>query len=326
MADHDQRMKTAVREFAAEFQDLVVPAWTGRFDLTAPEWQQQEVYLDPPRGERRHIDLVALVSVTQPVEESNQALLHVEVESADSLTDLRGRMPRYRHALAYRHNLPVLSLALYMNVGLEGRGWDEAVAHFWEQKVDGTSWAYLGLPALDALTYVEGANILGVALSVLMRCPEDRKVWLKARAMQRIAEAELTVARRYLLMEIVEAYLPLVGPHLAEYERLLLTEDFKMARVLGQTSFEKGIEKGKEIARAEFDKEIAQANVEKGHRLLLQRQLEKRFGSLSPAARARLESWGAERLLQLGEDLLSDKSLVDLGLEDAPNGTAPPPG
>jgi hypothetical protein len=157
-----------------------------------------------------------------------------------------------------------------------------------------------------------------VALSVLMRCPEDEKARLKARAMQRIAEAQLTVARRYLLMEIVEAYLPLVGPHLAEYERLLLTEDFKMARVLGQTSFEKGIEQGIEQG--------IEKGQEQGQRALLLRQLEKRFGSLSPAARARLESWGAERLLQLGEDLLSDKSLVDLGLEDAPNGTAPPTG
>jgi hypothetical protein len=50
MPDHDQRMKVALREFLPEFQALILPAWTGRFDLLAPQWQQ-EVFLDPPQGE-----------------------------------------------------------------------------------------------------------------------------------------------------------------------------------------------------------------------------------------------------------------------------------
>jgi hypothetical protein len=301
MADHDQRMKVAVREFVPEFQSLILPVWTGRFDLTAPHWQQQEVFLDPPQGERRLLDLVAVVPVTQPVQGANQTLLHVEVESGDSVTGLRERMPRYRPALISRHNLPVLSLALYLSVALEGRGWDEARDDYWGENLSLTRWAYLGLPGLDAQTYVEGDNLLGVALSVLMNCPEERQPWLKARALQRIGQATLTPYRRFLLMEIIEAYLPLVGPHLQEYERLLLTEDFQMVRVLGQTSYEKG------------------------QSYLLRRQLERLFGPLSETARLRLESWPADRLLELGEKLLTAKSLAELGLEDAGNGTAPSP-
>lgn len=175
MADHDQRMKVAVHEFLPEFQALILPAWVGRFDLSEPHWQQQEVFLDLPQGERRLLDLVALVPVNQPVQAAKQTLLHVEVESGDSVASLRTRMPRYRSALTSRHNLPVLSLALYLSVGLERRGWDEAREEFWEQNLGVTRWAYLGLPALDALVFVEGDNVLGVALSVLMSCPEEHK-------------------------------------------------------------------------------------------------------------------------------------------------------
>ena len=165
------------------------------------------------------------------------------------------------------------------------------------------------MPGLDALEHVEADNLLAVALSVLMRVAEERQAWLKARALQRVAEAALSAYRRFLLMELIEAYLPLDGPRLEEFERLLLTEDFHMVRVLGPTTFEKGIEKGEE------------QGVVKGQRALLLRQLEQKCGALSEAARARLESWSADRLLQLGDDLLTRSFLVELGLEDAPNGS-----
>ncbi len=192
MADHDQRMKVAVREFLPEFQSLILPLWTGRFDLSVPQWQPQEVFLNPPQGERRLLDLVAVVGVTQPVQESKRTVLHIEVESGDSVAGLRERMPRYRPALISRHNLPVLSLALYLAVAFAGRGWDEARDDYWGENLGTTRWAYLGLPGLDALTFVEGDNLLGVALSVLMNCPEERQPWLKARALQRVGQATLS--------------------------------------------------------------------------------------------------------------------------------------
>ena len=89
MADHDQRLKVAVPEFLAEFIDLVLPTgWAGRFACPSAEWLTQEIFVDPPKGERRLLDLVARVSVTRSVEGSGQVLLHAEIESADSLTSL----------------------------------------------------------------------------------------------------------------------------------------------------------------------------------------------------------------------------------------------
>jgi hypothetical protein len=309
--DHDQRLKALLREFLAEFVALVLAAWQGRFDFAGAEWLQQEVFPDPPRGRRRIIDLLARLKVLRPVGEADQTLIHIEVESGDSVADLRARMPEYRAFLRHRHALPVLSLALYLGVGLEGVGWDEQAERYWEEELGRTRWAYLGLPALDARAYVEGGNLLGVALAVLMRIPPDEKAWLKARAMQRVAEAQLSEFRRYLLMECIEAYLPLEGPHLAEFERLLTTEEFKMALKIGKTSFETGMEQGQE----------------RGQRALLRRQLEKRFGPLSETVRQRLEAWPADKLPELGETLLTAKSLAELGLEGdpaAPGGNGAP--
>ena len=66
------------------------------------------------------------------------------------------------------------------------------------------------------------------------------------------------------------------------------------------TTFERGLEKG----------------MEKGERQTIRRQLEKKFGPLSPAVQQRLEDWPAERLEELALDLLDATSLRALGLED----------
>jgi Domain of unknown function (DUF4351) len=302
MADHDQRLKNLLREFLAELVALMLPDWVGRHDLSAVRWLEQEVFGDPPRGERRELDLVARVGLLQQVEEYREGLIHIEVESGDSVADLRRRMPRYHDYLGYKHELPVLSLAVYLGVGLQGRGWDENEELYWGESLGRTRWPYLGLPALDAVAHVEGENLLGVALSVLMRVDPDRAAWLKARAMQRVATAELTAYRRYLLMECIEAYAPLDGPHLEEFHRLLLTEDFKEARMLAKTSFERGKEEG----------------LVQGERSLIRRLLEAQFGPLSPTASQRLEQLPPERLETLGLDLLQGRSLMEMGLEDPP--------
>jgi hypothetical protein len=195
----------------------------------------------------------------------------------------------------------VLSLALYLYVGLQGVGWDETSDEFWEEQTDLTRWRYVGLPRLDAWRHVESDNLLAAALSGLMRVQEVQKALLKARAMDRIARAAVTADRKWCLADVVEAYLPLHEPHLSAYDHLLLTEEFKMARQLAQTTFERG--------------------EESGQRRLVREQLEERFGPLSETARTRLAAWAGDRLGELGRSLVRANSLVELGLEDPPTTT-----
>ncbi len=66
------------------------------------------------------------------------------------------------------------------------------------------------------------------------------------------------------------------------------------------TTFEKGVQQG----------------LQQGRRTTLQKQLEARFGPLSPGAQERLDSLSTEHLESLTLELLKARSLQELGLED----------
>ena len=59
--DHDQRLKVLLKEFFDQFFGCFFPAWAGRFDFARVQWLDKEVFLAPPRGDKRVLDLVAKV-------------------------------------------------------------------------------------------------------------------------------------------------------------------------------------------------------------------------------------------------------------------------
>ena len=296
--DHDQRFKELIRAFFAEFLRLFFAAWAARLEPESVEWLQQEVYPDPPEGPRRVLDLVAKVRTRLPVEGSRElvAAVHIEVESGDAAAPLRPRLYRMRNHLRDRTGLPVLPLALYLKVGLNGVGIDSYAESFWELEVVRFQYLYVGLPALDGLQYVEGGNPLGVALSALMRIPPERAAWLGAEALRKIGESGLPDQKKFLLAECVEAYLPLDEAQRAVYEQLVRGTPAEGLKAMNETTYDKGMKEGR--------------------RIMLRRQLAKRFGPLPAAAAERLAAWPNDRLEQLGEELLVATSLRELGLTD----------
>jgi hypothetical protein len=286
----------------------------GRFNFAAAEWLNKETFTDLTKGEHRVLDLVVKLPLNPDAaplrsgkKESSVAILHVEIEARDRAESLRKRMHEYYQQLRQRHDLNVLPIALFLHVGLEGVGRDAYEEWNWDERVLKFKYNYVGLPALDAFEYVNQSNVLGVALAVLMRVPADRRAELKAEAMERLATSAENDARRYLLCECVEAYLPLEGPQLAEFERLLFTERYKEARMLGVTSFEKGLAEG-------LEKGLEQG-LERGQRTLLLRQIENKYGKLSAEARKRFDAVPAGRLADLGDQLIAGATLAELGLE-----------
>jgi hypothetical protein len=81
--DHDQRFKEMLREFFREFIELFFPAWVERIEFESLEWMTQEVFPDPPQGDRYAIDLLAKVRVRRPPSDNPEepqpwlALIHV---------------------------------------------------------------------------------------------------------------------------------------------------------------------------------------------------------------------------------------------------------
>ena len=305
--DHDQRFKTLIQQFFAEFLRLFFAPWADRLDCDAVEWLEKEVFPDPPEGPRHVLDLVAKLPTRQSVAgqrpgepEHWLALVHIEIESPDKVTPLRPRMFHAYTALRAKHGLPVLPIGLYLKVGLNGIGIDVYEEHFWELRPVHFEYLYVGLPALDGIQYVQGDNWLGVALAALMRIAADRVAWLGAEALRRIVEAPLPDQKRFLLGECVQAYLPLDEEQRREFERLVASESYTGVRAVGTTWFEKGMEKG----------------MEKGQRAMLRELLEARFGGLAPPVTERLQQLPTARLVPLMRAALHAQSLRELGLDD----------
>jgi hypothetical protein len=300
--DHDQRLKVLLKELFAQFVGCFFPAWAARFDFSQIDWLDKQLFLAPPQGESRELDLVArlrLLPGAPPVREGFQdlvALLHVELESRESAQALRPRMFEYYVQLRRDFGLPVLPIGLFLRVGLEGLGWDSYEEHFWEHRLLRFDYAYIGLPALDGQRYALGENLIGVALSTLMRAPEARKAELCAEALKRVALARENDYRRYLLAECVEAYADLDPAQKERLEALLTTAQYAEVRPLMTTTYERGLLQG--------ERQLALA------------QLEAKFGALSARARERLEALAPADLRKIMLDFYKADSLKQLALED----------
>jgi hypothetical protein len=105
-------------------------------------------------------------------------------------------MHAYYEQLRRRHGLPVLPIALYLRVGLDGIGRDVHQETYWEYPLLSFRYAYVGLPGLDGEQYVAGEHLLGVALTALMQVPPARRAAVHAEALRRLAEARENEYRR----------------------------------------------------------------------------------------------------------------------------------
>jgi hypothetical protein len=307
--DHDQRFKTLLVEFFREFLSLFFPTWAERFDLSAVEWLPQEVFPDPPQGERRALDLVGRVPLLAGVEApfpegaaEGFVLIHLEVESNDRIARFRRRFFEYYCDLRRKYDLPVWPIGVFLRVGLDGVGWASYEETFWEQKLLQFWFAYVGLPALDAETYLYGENLLGVALTSLMRVPRERRVELHAEGLDRIVHARDNEWRRYLLAECLQAYSDFDPAEWERLQELLITDKYKEARQMTLTYFERGKIQGEVLGERNALQRMAM------------RQLEVRFGPLPTPAKERLAALSVAQLEQLILDFVHAKSLKDLGL------------
>lgn len=306
MQDHDQRFKNLIREFFADFLQLFFAEWAARFDLTKVEWLDKEVFPEPPEGSRTIMDLVAKLPAREPTPgadlEAPQtwlALIHIEIESPDKAAPLRPRMFRSYVYLRDRHQLPVLPIALYLKVGLDGLGIDIYEERFWELDAIRFKYLYVGLPGLDALEYVEGDNWLGVALAALTKIPRDHAAVLGAQALRAIQGAPLSEQKRFLLWDCVEAYLPIDAQSMQELSQLLTTESYSGVNAMNKTTFEKGAEAGEAKGRREVCREI----------------MEERFGPLPAKVTDRLQQMTLAELIPLCKKILHAQSLADLGFD-----------
>jgi hypothetical protein len=306
--DHDQRLKVLLKEFFEAFFLCFFPTWATRFDFGAIDWLDKELFLAPPQGEKRQLDLVARLSVRpgapppRPGETDLMALVHVELESRASIAGFRPRMFDYYIQLRRDTGLPVLPIALFLRVGADGIGWDAYEEFFWEQRIIRFEYAYVGLPALDGEQFATGENLLGVALSSLMRMHSDTRVELVAEGLKRIATSGENDFRRFLLVECLETYADLDDAQTTELRALLHFDGNQGAENLMKTTYERGIEQGIERGIIEGERQSAL------------RLMEAKFGPLSLNVKQQVQLLSREALVQLQLDFLRAQTLEELGL------------
>ena len=319
--DHDQRLKVLLKEFFEAFFLCFFPTWAARFAFTGIDWVDKELFTGPPQGQKRHLDLIARLKLRPDAPPPREgatdlvALVHVEIESRDSVATFRPRMFDYYVQLRRDTGLPVLAIALLLRVGLKGIGRDVYEERFWEQSIIRFEYAYVGLPALPAESYATGENLLGVALSALMRQPAARQAELYAEGLKRIAGSGENDYRQFLLTECLEAYAELDETEKERLQALLQTEAYREVKPLMQTTYERG----KSDALREVEplmKTTYERGIEQGMRRAVLRQMEKKFGPLSAEVQRRVEALSPEALARLQLDLLDAQTLEELRLDD----------
>lgn len=306
---HDQLFKTLLRRFFGDFVRIVLPDAAKRLRLEAPRFLEKELFTDLVDGRQRRLDLVAQVESVDG--EPEIILVHLEIEARARPGVMDQRMWRYAMQLRLRHGAPVLPIVLYLRGGPPGvseRRVDESFAGLLL-----TSFRYFvfGLARSEAADYLARGETLAPALASLMGHTGRSAAEHKLDCLRPVARAAVDEAARFLLVNCIETYVQLDRADREEYERLLAEEPTEevaaMEMTWADTLEAKGMEKGRREGLAEGEV--------KGMRAVIEDQLERRFGTLSPRSRKRLEAIDSpDELSRLAGRVLDAGSLDELGL------------
>ena len=291
---------------------MFFPRWGRYFDACRRTWLDKEVFYDPPEGEEGELDLVDRVPVRGSADpaEPDYEMIHIEVESGESVARLRSRIPRYFRFIRQSHKLPAVSLGLYLRTGLRGRGYDQ----FEEKRSGGNQdrfvWPYIGLPKLDGRRYIQKRSVVAAAFSVFMNVPVELRARHLAEVLRKIAKSQEAEHRKLKLAEMAQTYLRLNADETEKFQELIRTPTFREARGMAVTFYEQGFEKGIEQGRR-LERETALRTTRIDTILLL---IEEKFGAGIDVSE-RLKSLSLDQLGALLRDLAgSEKSLAELGL------------
>ncbi|MEM9558542.1 MAG: DUF4351 domain-containing protein [Acidobacteriota bacterium] len=299
MARHDQLFKTLFRTFFDDLLHLVAEDLVDALDLATVRFHDKEIFSDAPHGRRSELDLVAAV---QPRGRKSRTetwiLVHVEIERRYR-RPFAARFWRYYMQLRLRHpGSPVFPVVVFLQGGPRG-----VVDATYRESVLGRSvvefsYRSFGLSGSSAAEHIARPQPLAWALASLMRAPTWAPSEHKIACLRPIARAPLDDARRFLLMEAVETYLPLEEPEQLRYHRQVETDEPEIHTM-----------------ELSFPEKLRAEGRSQGQRQMLQRLLERRFGPLSSSVRERLDSVrDADELLRLGDRILDARSLDELGL------------
>ena len=176
-------------------------------------------------------------------------------------------------------------------------------------------YASVTLAQIVGQEYVEKGP-LGTALSSLMRWRRDSdELKLRIRLLRRLVVSGLDETSLFLLVNLIETYLPVPEEKRERYQRLVSRKEYRevqdveltWADRLRQEGREEGLEKGLEKGREE--------GLVEGKRAALKRQLAVKFGSVPADVQVRIDAvTSVKELDDYLERVLTASSLREMGL------------
>jgi predicted transposase/invertase (TIGR01784 family) len=246
--DHDQIFKTLLRSFFREFMELFLPQEAKAIDFTKVEFLEKEVFTDIPSGRRKYLDLVVKVGLKRGGEQF--ILIHLEFQARKEW-DFPERMFQYYCQLYLRHRTPIVPVAIFTDEAV----WRKPIPDGFEIGLEGERYVQfrfhlLKLKHLNYRQFLKSENPLAYALMAKMNFDRRERVRLKADFLRLILGARVNPARKSILLQFVETYVPLDRREETEFNEQV-QEESQLQEVRSMiTTYEKrgiriGIRKGR---------------------------------------------------------------------------------
>ena len=275
------------------------PHVAARLNFDRVTFLDKETFTDLPLGRQREADVVAQVYTLEGQPEI--ILTHIEVE-ARRRSELPERMHEYYMLLRLRHRVPIYPIVVYLAPGSGGLAAEQHEERVFDEQVDLFTYRAVGVPDLLADDYQETENPLGPALSALMKPSRPGRVVQGYRSLRAMARAQLDEARRAMLTNIIETYLPLQAEEREELQQLIASPEGQEIQTMISVYEQRGIEKG----------------VEQGKQESLLKLMRHKFGKLPDEVARRIEAITDQNELdRLMDRVLDDSTLKDLDLSGA---------
>lgn len=305
---HDQLFKELLQTFFREFMELFYADVAARLDFSRVTFIDKELFTDLPDGSQREADLVAQVYTLDG--EPEIILAHIEVE-ARRKNSMPLRMFEYYMMLRLRHRIPTFPIVVYLSPGAGGLTAETHEDRVFDHLVNLFTYQAVGLPDLQADDYHGDTNLLGAALSALMRPSRLGKVAQKYASLRAMAHSRMDEARIALLTNVVEVYLKLEPAEQQAFEEMVATpegeEVARMISVYEQRGMQKGIEQGIEQG--------VEQGILRGKKTTVLRQMEVKFGELPERVRVQVEAISdPEELDRLADLIVTADSLNQMRL------------
>lgn len=266
-------------------------------DFSTVVFLKQEYFTEVTGGERKKLDVVAKVGLKAEGDEF--ILIQDENEASRKDENFPMRMYLYYGQLFARYKATNIPIAFFT----DDAKWRETVPDHFEIALPTKTFLrfdyhLIKLKHLDYRRFLETNNPLAFALMAKMDCNTKDRMRLKADFLRLILGTGVDPARKNVLIEYVETYMPLNEQEAVEFKRIVCEKEEYQEVVKMITTYEQdGIDKG----------------IERGERETLIRLIERKFGSLEKESKERiLQEIDRERIKSLLLAVLDAQSIDDL--------------